>query len=70
MNPNVWKLHASVFELARARGLGAFRVDYKAHPGGVVIELVMEGGAGSARSPACDEALQRPRSLGPAEHGA
>ena len=42
MNPNVWKLHASVFELARARGLGAFRVDYKAHPGGVMIELVIE----------------------------
>ena len=42
MNPNVWKLHASVFELARARGLGAFRLDYKAHPGGVMIGLVIE----------------------------
>jgi hypothetical protein len=42
MNPNVWKMHAAVFELARARGLGAFRVDTKAHPAGVVIELVLE----------------------------
>jgi hypothetical protein len=50
MNPDVWKLHASVFELARARGLGAFRVDYKAHPGGVVIELVL-GPAGDAVRP-------------------
>jgi hypothetical protein len=42
MNPNAWDLHAAVFDLARARGLSTFRVDYKAHPAGVVIELVME----------------------------
>jgi hypothetical protein len=42
MNPNAWDLHAAVFDLARAQGLGTFRVDYKAHPAGVVIELVME----------------------------
>jgi hypothetical protein len=42
MNPNAWDLHAAVFDLARAQGLSTFRVDYKAHPAGVVIELVME----------------------------
>ena len=42
MNPNAWDLHAAVFDLARARGLSTFRVDYKAHPAGVAIELVME----------------------------
>jgi hypothetical protein len=42
MNPNAWDLHAAVFDLACARGLSTFRVDYKAHPAGVVIELVMK----------------------------
>jgi hypothetical protein len=41
MNSNAWDLHAAVFDLARERGLSTFRVDYKAHPAGVVIELVM-----------------------------
>ena len=43
MSPDVWKLHAALFELARARYLGPFRVDTKAHPGGAVVELVLEG---------------------------
>jgi hypothetical protein len=59
MNPDVWKLHASVFELARARGLGAFRVDYKAHPGGVVIELVL-GPAGDGARPQPDANADAP----------
>jgi hypothetical protein len=51
MNSNLWKLHAAVFELARARGLGAFRVDTRAHAAGVVIELVM-GAANDTSAPA------------------
>ena len=52
MNPDVWKLHAAVFELARARYLGAFRVDTKTHPGGAVVELVLEGSQRAAAAPA------------------
>ena len=64
MNPDVWKLHASVFELARARGVGAFRVDYKAHPGGVVIELVL--GPGDARpEPVAEQPLPAPAAKPP-----
>jgi hypothetical protein len=75
MNPNVWKLHADVFDLARARGVGAFRVDYKAHAAGVVIELVMESARAanrerSAPSPVRDEAPLPFRSQAAAEHGA
>jgi hypothetical protein len=64
MNPDVWKLHASVFELARARGVGAFRVDYKAHPGGVVIELVL-GPAGDAQVPSADHCTPAPAAKPP-----
>jgi hypothetical protein len=42
MNPDVWKLHAAVFELARACKIGRFRVDTMTHPGGAVVELVLE----------------------------
>jgi hypothetical protein len=41
MNPHVWKLHAKVFELARARGLPKFRVNYRDAGDEVVIALVM-----------------------------
>jgi hypothetical protein len=53
MNPHIWRLHAKVFELARARGLPKFRVNYRDGGGEVVIALVMApandtrpGGAG------------------------
>jgi hypothetical protein len=46
MDQDVWNLHAAVFDLAvalaPALGLGAFRVDSKSHPAGVLIELVIE----------------------------
>jgi hypothetical protein len=41
MNPHVWELHARVFDLARARGLSKFRVNYSDAGGAIVIALVM-----------------------------
>jgi len=72
MNSNLWKLHAAVFELARARGLGAFRVDTKAHAAGVVIELVMGGAANdtSAPGPARGQSVVAGCSQRPAGHDA
>jgi hypothetical protein len=41
MNPHAWALHARVFELAQARGLRDFRVDYTDEGAAVVIALVL-----------------------------
>jgi ABC-type dipeptide/oligopeptide/nickel transport system permease component len=41
MTRHVWELHAKVFELARARGLREFRVNYRNAGREIVIALVM-----------------------------
>jgi hypothetical protein len=41
MTPHVWDLHAKVFELARAKGLREFRVNYRNAGREIVIALIM-----------------------------
>jgi hypothetical protein len=41
MTPHVWELHAKVFELAHARGLREFRVNYRNAGREIVIAFDM-----------------------------
>ncbi len=51
MNRHVWELHAKVFELARARGLRQFQVNYADAGREVEIQLVLAP-ANDVRPPA------------------